>query len=124
MSKLILSSLPKTWLIDVDGTIVKHNGHLEMAGDKLLPGAKEFLQEIPQNDIIIFLTARKSNQIQALRNFLTQNVIRFNIILSDLPHGERIIINDNKPSGMYTAYAINKPRDSDWDINLTIDPSI
>ena len=24
--KIIVSSLPKTWILDLDGTIVKHNG--------------------------------------------------------------------------------------------------
>ena len=34
-----LSGLPKTWLIDLDGTILAHNAHLEGA-DRLLPGVR------------------------------------------------------------------------------------
>ena len=27
--ELILSTLPKTWIFDLDGTLVKHNGYKE-----------------------------------------------------------------------------------------------
>ena len=46
---LTLSPLPKTWLFDVDGTIVKHNGHLH-GGDELLEGVKEFFAQISTED--------------------------------------------------------------------------
>lgn len=39
---LVLSPLPKTWIFDVDGTIVKHNGYLTEKGDELLPGVRVF----------------------------------------------------------------------------------
>lgn len=38
---LIVSSLLQTWLIDIDGTIVKHNGYKIDGYDTLLPGGKE-----------------------------------------------------------------------------------
>ena len=93
---LRLSSLPKTWLFDIDGTLVKHNGFLE-SNEVLLPGVKEFFENLPNEDIVILLTARKNSQIPALAKFLQENNIRFNHILSDLPVGERILINDCKP---------------------------
>ena len=37
-----LSPLNHTWLIDVDGTIVKHNGYIIDGQDTLLDGVKEF----------------------------------------------------------------------------------
>ena len=46
--KVVLSSLPKTWLIDIDGTIVKHNGHLN-GEDELLSGVLEFFVKIPSS---------------------------------------------------------------------------
>ena len=39
-----LSPLGKTWILDIDGTIVKHNGYKIDGHDTLLLGAKEFLQ--------------------------------------------------------------------------------
>ena len=37
---LTLSPLPHTWILDVDGTLCVHNGHLN-GGDELLAGVKE-----------------------------------------------------------------------------------
>lgn len=42
MTRLSLSSLPHTWLIDIDGTLLKHNGYKE-GGDELLEGVLDFL---------------------------------------------------------------------------------
>ena len=38
--QLILSTLPKTWIFDLDGTILKHNGYKIDGEDTLLPGVK------------------------------------------------------------------------------------
>ena len=43
MAKSIeVSALPKTWIMDIDGTICKHNGYKIDGHDTLLPGAKDF----------------------------------------------------------------------------------
>ena len=34
-----MSILPKTWILDLDGTIVKHNGYIEDGFDTLLKEA-------------------------------------------------------------------------------------
>ena len=94
MNKLILSNLPHTWIFDVDGTIVKHNGYLIDGYDILLDGVKETFDNIPQDDVIIFLTARKGKYLDDLKVFLKNNNIRYNYILADIPVGERILIND------------------------------
>jgi hypothetical protein len=39
-------NLGHTWFIDLDGTILKHNGYLTN-NDELLPGVKEFWNSIP-----------------------------------------------------------------------------
>lgn len=39
---IVLSPLPKTWILDLDGTLVKHNGYKLDGHDTLLPGAREF----------------------------------------------------------------------------------
>lgn len=122
--KLTLSPLPKTWVFDVDGTIVKHNGHLTQEGDQLLPGVKELFESIPATDVIVLLTARKAEHQNSLKDFLTRNDIRFDYLLPNMPQGERILINDRKPSGLQTAYAINKDRDQALDLSFEIDDSL
>ena len=41
-----------------------------------------------------------------------------------MPLGERILINDEKPSGLKTAFAINKKRDSALNIAYKINESL
>lgn len=119
-----LSTLAKTWIFDIDGTLVKHNGHLTPEGDVLLPNVQEEFQRIPKNDIIILLTARKEEYKASLIEFLNKNQIRFDHLICGIPNGERILINDNKPSGLVTAIAITKDRDSQLDLDYFIDSSI
>lgn len=121
---LVLSPLPKTWIFDVDGTIVKHNGYLTEKGDELLPGVRDFFAQIPDNDMIILLTARRREFVSNLREFLKGQGIKFDYILSDIPKGERILINDVKPSGLKTALSVNKVRDAPLDIIFEIDESL
>ena len=106
-----LSPLPKTWILDIDGTIVKHNGYLSDGFDTLLPGAGEFIAGIPDTDTIIFLTSRKSDFSVMTERFLYDNGIRYDHIIYNAPYGERILINDKKPSGLKTAIAVNTERD-------------
>jgi hypothetical protein len=120
---LKLSSLPKTWIIDLDGTILKHNGYKE-GKDKLLKGVKEFFDIIPNEDTIIILTSRETKYTDQTIKFLKQNKIRYDHIIFNIPFGERILINDKKDSGLLTAYAINKERNSPFDINFEIDEDL
>jgi len=120
MTTLHLSNLPKTWLIDLDGTIVKHNGYKE-DGDKLLEGVREFFENVSAQDVVIILTSREAKYKDETINFLKTNNIRFDHIIFDLPYGERILINDMKESGMLTAHAINKKRDEPLDIFIKTD---
>ena len=118
---LVLSPLPKTWLIDIDGTLLKHNGYLLDGADTLLDGVKEFFNTLPKEDKVILLTARKEADLFILGKFLKEKGIYFHQIIGDLPTGERILINDIKPSGLKTAYAINKKRDKALEIAVHID---
>ena len=118
-----LSALPKTWLLDVDGTLVKHNGHLN-GGDELLEGVSEFFQNIPPEDKIILLTSRDNKYRQSLVDFFNQHNLRFDELICGLPMGERILINDRKNSGLQTAYAINKKRDFPLETTWCIDASL
>lgn len=108
---LILSTLPKTWVFDLDGTLLKHNGYKIDGIDTVLPGVPEYLNAISSEDTIIILTARTDAYKQMTIDFLTEQGIRYDIILFNMPMGERILINDRKPSGLDTSVAINIDRD-------------
>ena len=58
MYKKKISSLKKTWLFDIDGTIVKHNGYKLDGEDTLLPGVADFFEKMSEDDVVIFLTSR------------------------------------------------------------------
>lgn len=124
MTTLRLSTLPKTWVFDVDGTLVIHNGHLRPQGDELLPGVKEFFASLPAQDAVVLLTARKKELGPALEAFLTVNGIRYDAILYGMPAGERILVNDCKPSGLLTAVAVNKKRNDALFIHTVLDESL
>ena len=112
--EISLSTLPHTWIFDLDGTLVKHNGYLTAEGDTLLEGVAEFFASIPKKDMIILITARTSEFRDVTEKFLAENNICYDHIIFDAPVGERILVNDSKPSGLITAYAIERTRDK-WD---------
>ena len=109
---IVMSTLPKTWLFDLDGTIVRHNGYKIDGEDSLLQGAKEYIERIPGEDRIVILTSRTDEYKESTLRFLKTHGIRFDRILFNMPMGERIVVNDRKPSGIDMAYAINLDRDS------------
>lgn len=109
--KIVLSTLPKTWIFDLDGTIVKHNGYKIDGRDTLLPGAKEYLDAIPSEDKVIFITSRTEEYRDSTIRFLAESGIRYDEIMFNMPMGERIVVNDRKPSGLDMAVAFNIDRD-------------
>lgn len=121
---LEFSPLHKTWILDIDGTLVKHNGYKTDGKDTLLEGVREFFQNLPNEDKVILLTARKEECLQDLKLFLQSHHIRYDYLLGDMPMGERILVNDRKPSGLNTAFAINKDRDKPLDIVYKIDEEL
>lgn len=104
-----LSNLKKTWILDLDGTIVLHNGYKNNK-DVLLPGVLNFFEKI-KNDFIIIITARNKSYKETTESFLKKNNIKYDLIIFDAPVGERILLNDEKPGGLITAHAISLKRD-------------
>lgn len=107
---LSLSPLSHTWILDFDGTLVIHNGY-KTGEDRILPGALEFLQSIPKEDVVIILTAREPGAKMRTEQFLKKNSVRYDHILFGIPMGERILMNDTKPSGLRCAYSVCPNRD-------------
>jgi len=108
---LVLSPLCHTWVLDIDGTIVKHNGYKIEGKDTLLPGAQYFLNQIPEDDLVVFITSRTDEYKDLTISFLKENNIRYDHIIFNAPFGERIIVNDDKPSGLHCSVAVNFARD-------------
>ena len=121
---LEFSPLAKTWVLDIDGTLVKHNGYKIDGYDTLLDGVKEFFETLSPDDKVVLLTARKEEYLPALKDFLTKNNIRYDFLLTDMPMGERILVNDRKPSGLDMSFAINKNRDDVFNVAYKINEEL
>ena len=124
MDDIILSTLGHTWILDLDGTIVKHNGYKIDGHDSMLDGAESFLHGIPDKDMVIFLTSRTDDLRESTEAFLREHGIRYDHIIYNAPYGERILINDNKPSGLVTGIAVNSERDIFMNRNIIEDADI
>ena len=122
--ELVMSSLSKTWIFDLDGTLVVHNGY-KIGRDRLLPGVKDFLNSIPETDYILIVTSREEEARFNTERFLYEEGIRYNKIIFEMPMGERILMNDKKPSGLPCAFAISIDRNQGFeDLTYRIDESL
>jgi hypothetical protein len=124
MPKIKLSSLGHTWVLDLDGTILKHNGYKLDGRDTMLDGALDFLRSIPEGDMVVFITSRTLEQKYAAEVLLKEHNIRFEHIIYGAPYGERILVNDRKPSGLNTALAVNVRRDCFDEMQIEIDETL
>jgi 23S rRNA G2445 N2-methylase RlmL len=121
---LTLSTLGHTWFLDLDGTILKHNGYKIDDHDTFLEGAEEFLKSISDDDLIVFITSRTSEYKELTESFLAENNIRYDHIIYNAPFGERILVNDRKPSGLDTAIAVNIERDKALNLTIKVDEEL
>lgn len=122
--ELVMSSLPKTWILDLDGTLVKHNGYKMDGEDSLLTGASELLSQIMPEDMVIIVTSRKKRYQEMTEKFLQKQGIRYDHIIYEAPYGERILLNDDKPSGLKMAYAVCTERNEAERIQIQRDESL
>ena len=121
-----LSSLPKTWIFDIDGTLVPHNGHKFGAPESFLAGVLTFLMEnVKCDDVVLLATNRTEKESSFVVDKIRQVCSCEVRIIASLPVGERLIFNDQKPSGLKTAYAFNLGRDKGVSsIDISIDSSM
>lgn len=122
--ELVMSTLPKTWILDLDGTLVKHNGYKMDGEDSLLKGAREFLSQIMPEDMVIIVTSREKRYQEMTEQFLQKQGIRYDHIIYEAPYGERILLNDDKPSGLKMAYAVCTERNEVERIQIQRDESL
>jgi uncharacterized HAD superfamily protein len=113
----------KTVFIDIDGTIFKHYGNLNMMvlqEPELIRGTVEkFLEWRKKEYYIVLTTARLEGMRQITQKQLTDAGLFYDQMIMGLPPGARILINDEKPDGTNTATSFCIKRDSGIrDINI------
>lgn len=107
----------KTIFIDLDGTLVKNSSEyfIPMWGDSEgLENNIRIINEIYKRgkSKIIITTSRKENK--ETLDQINQLGIKYHHIIFQLPHSQRILINDYAPTNIYpSAVAINLKRDQD-----------
>ncbi len=110
---------PKTIICDIDGTLIPHQGPTKAAmtehGIDLdtfpLPGVSDKLVEWDRKGYnIILLTGRKESMRENTEKHLASIGIFYDQLVMGVGGGPRILINDKKPDGKDTAFAINVER--------------
>jgi len=110
-----MDTRPKTIICDIDGTLVKHNIPTKNTSPnkqlELLPGTVEKLSEWDAKGYnIILITGRRESMRAATEKQLAELGIFYDQLIMGMGGGPRIVINDNKPNGQETAFAINLER--------------
>jgi|TARA_R100000030_G_scaffold100461_1_gene93574 hydroxymethylpyrimidine pyrophosphatase-like HAD family hydrolase len=108
-------SRPKTIFCDLDGTLVKHTNPIDIHNPDLvlevLPGVHEKLIEWDTKGYcVIITTGRKKSARKATIKQMSRAGINYDHLIMGFGGGDRILINDKKPDGRITAYAINLER--------------
>jgi len=110
-----MDTRPKTLIVDIDGTLIEHNAP-NLAADptipmKVLPGAiNKLLEWERQGCKIILLTGRKESMRKVTEQQLSEVGIFYDMLIMGVGGGPRYVINDKKPDGRNTAFAINVER--------------
>ena len=107
----------KRWTIfcDIDGIVFNDAGSLQnilAGGQFVLGGVKEKFHEWRGLDYYIVLTTARPESARAFTTAqLTKEGLYYDQLVMGLPVGPRVVINDEKPDGMKTAYAACIRRD-------------
>ena len=105
----------KTFFIDIDGTLLTHVGgtaKILKSKQKALPGVIDQLDEwIYSGHQIVLTTARPETIRKFTEKQLRKLGIPYDQLVMGITHGERILINDDKPEFYtQTARGITVPR--------------
>ena len=101
----------KTLFIDIDGTLIIHHGTPNSQtkfAPELLPGVLEKFGEWNMKGYqIILVTGRRESERATTIKQLEEAGIVYDMLITGINRGERILINDNKPNSDWpTARAI------------------
>jgi hypothetical protein len=107
---------PGTIFCDIDGCLLKHRGPgLSGVLEKpptLLEGTREKFDTWERKGYrIILTTGRKESMREHTEAELTLMGIYYDLLIMGIGGGPRYLINDRKPGGKDTAFAINLDRD-------------
>lgn len=106
-----------TIFCDIDGTVFYNqskyfNNNYSHTPQPIPNAVKYLLQQQENGSKIVFVTSRPTEYKRITETALTNCGFKDFIVLYDLPHSPRIIINDNSITNPYpTAIALNVPRD-------------
>lgn len=109
--------LPKTLFIDIDGTILHHQGNISdiwMRGADVLAGTRKRFDEWHSRGYkIILVTGRPETIREVTHKQLMDAGLIYDMLIMGVGIGARILINDLHPNYPGdTAVAINVPRNS------------
>jgi len=122
---------PRTFFIDIDGTIVpypKYKGELDKKSiidnyvEELTPGAYTFFRSLNPDDIVIFTTGRDERHRNLTERTLNHHNIKYKHLIMNLPVGKRYLINDTNNMLYQKAVAINLLRDKGFGDVYNFDP--
>ena len=109
---------------DIDGTLVKHDppsltAKLDYKMEALEGTIEKLMEWDKKGYNIILTTGRKESLRKTTEEQLSRIGIFYDKLVMGIGGGDRIVVNDNKPDGRQTAFAINLERDKGIkDINL------
>lgn len=115
----------KTIICDLDGTVFRHHGGQFTQYEKdveILPGVKEKFSEWGSKGYsIILMSARRESDRDLTISQLSKFEIFYDKLILGVGGGERVLINDLKPSVKYnTATAYNVERNEGLE-NVTLE---
>jgi hydroxymethylpyrimidine pyrophosphatase-like HAD family hydrolase len=107
----------RTYVIDIDGTILPQNTSDPIAQwrgepNELLPGVVDFFAQVEQaGDCIVLLTARRESCRPRLEATLRRLGLFWDVLVMGAGNGPRFLINDTA-DGVPKATAVNVPRNA------------
>lgn len=106
---------PKTIICDIDGTLVKHLPPYENTDSDFVPEIlngtiEKFMEWDIKGYNIILMTGRRESMRSTTEKQLAKLGIFYDKLIMGIGGGDRCLINDKKPDGRNTAFAINLDR--------------
>jgi hypothetical protein len=108
----------KTIFLDIDGCIIEHPGNFlhiisRVHDNALLPGVLEmFTKWEAEGSCIVLTTGRKECMRALTEQQLRSYGLFWDMLIMGINNGPRLLINDRKPDGRTTAFAINLTRNT------------